>query len=126
MIVPKAVDFAGHKMQYLFRINEERYFLIVEKVEPLTEYEWESTRNLRKFEWKELAFAAATAYHLYQGIETTSTAADAERNWNMTTQRGCCDANACGNMIFPKIAPAVIVGVINGNKILLTKYKAGI
>ena len=66
MIVPKAVDFAGHKMQYLFRINEERYFLIVEKVEPLTEYEWESTRNLRKFEWKELAFAAATAYHLYQ------------------------------------------------------------
>lgn len=25
-------------------------------------------------------------------------------------------------MIFPKIAPAVIVGVINGNKILLTKY----
>jgi NAD+ diphosphatase len=25
-------------------------------------------------------------------------------------------------MIFPKIAPAVIVGVINGDKILLTKY----
>jgi NAD+ diphosphatase len=25
-------------------------------------------------------------------------------------------------MIFPKVAPAVIVGVINGDKILLTKY----
>jgi NAD+ diphosphatase len=28
----------------------------------------------------------------------------------------------CNNMIFPKVAPAVIVGVINGDKILLTKY----
>ena len=30
--------------------------------------------------------------------------------------------SACGNTVYPKIAPAVIVGVINGDKILLTKY----
>ena len=29
---------------------------------------------------------------------------------------------SCGNMIFPKIAPAVIVGVTKGDEILLTKY----
>ena len=28
----------------------------------------------------------------------------------------------CGNMIFPKIAPAVIVGVTDGDRILMTKY----
>ena len=28
----------------------------------------------------------------------------------------------CGNMIFPKIAPAVIVAVIDGNRILMSKY----
>ena len=28
----------------------------------------------------------------------------------------------CGNMIFPKIAPAVIVAVTNGDKLLLSKY----
>ena len=28
----------------------------------------------------------------------------------------------CGNMVFPKIAPAVIVGVIDGDRILMTKY----
>ena len=28
----------------------------------------------------------------------------------------------CGNMVYPKIAPAVIVGVIYDNKILMTKY----
>ncbi len=34
-----------------------------------------------------------------------------------------CDK--CGNMIYPKIAPAIIVGVTNGNKILMTKYAKG-
>ena len=28
----------------------------------------------------------------------------------------------CGNQVFPKIAPAVIVGVTDGDKILMTKY----
>jgi NAD+ diphosphatase len=28
----------------------------------------------------------------------------------------------CGNVIYPKIAPAVIVGIIDGDKILMTKY----
>ena len=28
----------------------------------------------------------------------------------------------CGNMVFPKIAPAVIVGVTDGDRILMTKY----
>ena len=122
LIVPKAVDFAGHKMQYLFRINEERYFLIVEKVEPLTEYEWESTRNLRKFEWKELAFAAATAYHLYQWYRDNQYCGRCGEKLEHDHTERMLRCNACGNMIFPKIAPAVIVGVINGNKILLTKY----
>lgn len=31
----------------------------------------------------------------------------------------------CNNTIYPKIMPAVIVGVTNGDKILLTKYKTG-
>ena len=31
----------------------------------------------------------------------------------------------CGNMIFPRINPAVIVGVMNGDKLLLTKYRQG-
>lgn len=32
---------------------------------------------------------------------------------------------ACGNRIYPRINPAVIVGVINGSRILITKYKSG-
>lgn len=31
----------------------------------------------------------------------------------------------CGNVIYPRINPAVIVGVTNGDKLLVTKYKTG-
>ncbi|MBQ7628033.1 MAG: NUDIX domain-containing protein [Clostridiales bacterium] len=31
----------------------------------------------------------------------------------------------CGNVIYPKIAPAVIVGVTNGDRLLVTKYRTG-
>lgn len=31
----------------------------------------------------------------------------------------------CGNVIYPRIVPAVIVGITNGDKILVTKYKTG-
>ena len=30
--------------------------------------------------------------------------------------------NHCNNMVYPKICPAVIVGVSNGDKLLMTKY----
>ncbi len=31
----------------------------------------------------------------------------------------------CHNTVYPRIMPAVIVGVINGDKLLLTKYRTG-
>ena len=32
----------------------------------------------------------------------------------------CC--KVCGNIVYPRISPAVIVGIIDGNRLLLTKY----
>ncbi|SDY23190.1 NAD+ diphosphatase [Ruminococcaceae bacterium YAD3003] len=31
----------------------------------------------------------------------------------------------CGNVIYPRVVPAVIVGITNGDKILVTQYKTG-
>ena len=31
----------------------------------------------------------------------------------------------CGNIIYPRINPAVIVGVVNGDSILITRYRRG-
>ena len=32
---------------------------------------------------------------------------------------------ACGSKVYPRINPAVIIGVTNGDRLLLTKYKTG-
>ena len=32
---------------------------------------------------------------------------------------------ACGNRVYPRINPAVIVGVIDGDRLLITRYKSG-
>ena len=69
--MPSAVFFEGADLQYLFRIEEDGYFLMKSDGESVVQqllndgYFWESTRNLRDLEHKELAFAASTAHHLY-------------------------------------------------------------
>lgn len=40
-------------------------------------------------------------------------------------QERAMDCPACGHKNYPRIMPAVIVGVISGDRILLTKYKEG-
>ena len=41
------------------------------------------------------------------------------------TGSGCSAAPGAGNLIYPKIAPAVIVAVTHGDRILMTRYQGG-
>ena len=41
-----------------------------------------------------------------------------------TTERAL-KCPSCGHVIYPRIVPAVIVGVCNGDEILVTKYRTG-
>ena len=121
-----AADFPKVKLQYLFRIEENRYFLAmgddaeaaVGAMEGITQT---SARNLRDLKHKELAFAAATAYHLYQWYRDNKFCG----RCGFRTQHGSGErmmkCPSCGNSIYPKIQPAVIVGLIDGDRLLMTK-----
>lgn len=137
LTVPQAADFSGKALQYLFRIEEDGYFLLSgcgqvreEELLQLPEigkllgdgFFWESTRNLRNLEHKELAFAASTAHHLYQWYRDSQFCGRCGEKLTPDHKERMMRCSACGNTVYPKIAPAVIVGVINGDKILLTKY----
>ena len=56
------------------------------------------------------------------GIGTTSSAAAAAGRPSPTIGSGC-SASRRGNLIYPKIAPAVIVAVTDGDRILMTRYQ---
>ena len=110
--------------RYLFRMQERNFFLWTDTVPLAPEggFVYEPVRPLRQLKSKEICFAVMTGWHLY--------------NWYRANRLcGCCGTPTehdskermlrcpnCGNMIFPRISPAVIVAVTDGDRLLLSKY----
>ena len=110
--------------QYLFRMQGQNYFLWTD-ADPIPQcsgFGYEPVRQLRQLKSKDICFAVMTAWHLY--------------NWYRSNRFcGCCGTPTehdskermlrcpnCGNMIFPRISPAVIIAVTDGDRLLLSKY----
>ena len=125
---PKYQDFAVKPAvtRYLFRLDNESWFaaLDVDGVE-CPGFEWVHAGKLRGAIPHERSFAGVTAMQLI-------------RWYRANVYCGCCGEKlcpdgkermlrcpGCGNMVYPKISPCVIVGITDGDKILLTKYARG-
>ena len=125
---PTLAEMSGFSCEYyyLFSIDNYKYFLAhptdSSLVIELEGYHYESVRIFRTADSRHTAFAGITGHHLF--------------NWYQTNQFcGCCSAKMvpdqkermlkcpeCQNMVYPRISPAVIVGVIHNDKILMSKY----
>lgn len=121
---------------YLFAIDEETYFFVTEQeivqelvraANTVQSAEGVGLRSVPMFRMRAMypkrqVFAAATAWHLfrwYTGNRFCGRCGGATRHSGTLRMLEC---PACGNQIFPKIAPAVIIGVTDGGRILMTKY----
>lgn len=71
---------------------------------------------------KARVFAAATAWHLYGWYRDNQYCGRCGHKLSHDEKLRMLSCPACGNQVFPKIAPAVIVGVTDGERILMTKY----
>lgn len=115
--------------QYLFAIDTEagrkKFFLgeaakLPESV--LNEYSYEQQNIFRVKQPKEFAFAGVTACQLanwYQATRFCGTCGSSLVHDKKERMMRCPNCNA---MHYPKISPAVIVAVTNGDKLLMTKY----
>ena len=110
--------------QYIFRMQSVNYFLWMgEAGEPAdTSYEYEGIRSLSLYKTKTECFAAFTASHLYQWYKNNRFCGACQTPTVHDTRERMLRCPECGNMIFPRISPAVIIGVIDGDRILLSKY----
>jgi len=111
-------------LQYLFSIEDEDFFLLMDEQE-LPEYEkyhYETVRTLRQLVSKEVCFAVMTAWHLHVWYNANRFCGHCGTPVVHDEKERMLRCPDCGNMIFPKIAPAVIVAVVDGNRILMTKY----
>ena len=70
-------------------------------------------------------FAAYTAFHLRQWYRTSvfCGACGARTVFDEKERAKVCPE--CGNRIYPRINPAVIIGVTNGDRLLITRYARG-
>lgn len=128
--LPRNKELDGcHGCQYLFCIGTDNFFLCMEFAHP--EYvrckedikcRIEKMSVARDILPKELCFAAYTAYHLYCWYRDNQFCGRCGCSVVSDKKERMLYCTNCGNQIYPKIAPAVIVAVTDGDRILLSKY----
>lgn len=124
---PTVSDFNNNlEFTYLFSIDQIRYFLCDKKV-MIDNYEYANLRRIRKdnispdFE----IFAAHTGKHLADWYRDNKFCGRCASSMNHSSTERAMVCPDCGYTAYPRIMPAVIVGVINGDSILITRYKTG-
>lgn len=129
---PCAADYlaAGAQREnfiYLFAIDEKPYWLYLGAELAWPEeagFTMKSIRTLRRAQPKVSCFAGETGYHLYVWYRDNVFCGRCGQKTLYSHRERAKVCPACGNVIYPKIAPAVIVGITNPecSKIVLTRY----
>ena len=108
---------------YLFSIDGERYYLVEEiNRERQSHFTMENTEIFRYAEPQYLAFAGITGYQLHNWYQSLRFCGKCGRRMKKDSKERMLYCESCHNMEFPKICPAVIIGVTDGDKILMSKY----
>lgn len=108
---------------YLFAIGDESYYLAdTKEIEVPEGYSLENISAIRTLQPKFQVFAAITAYHLFNWYKSNRFCGSCGQPMiHSQKERALCCEN-CGNIVYPRISPAVIVGITDGNKLLMTRY----
>lgn len=110
-------------LRYIFRMQDKNYFLWVgSSGEAELPFAYEPVRKLRQRQSKDICFALMTAWHLYIWYRNNQFCGCCATPTRHDEKERMLRCPQCGNMIFPKISPAVIIAVTDGERLLLSKY----
>ena len=112
---------------YLFRIDERAFFLVSDFSLLPEGYSFLSMQEIRSLPVKgnQDMFAVYTAFHLYQWYAANRFCGRCGGRTEHDAVERAMFCPACGSKVYPRINPAVIIGVTNGDRLLLTKYRTG-
>lgn len=112
------------QFRYIFRLQGVNYYLWMGEAGSCDEkaYGYEQIRQFRQLHSKEVAYALLTAWHLYSWYRNNRFCGCCATPTVHDDKERMLRCPVCGNMIFPKISPAIIVAVTDGDRILLSKY----
>ena len=111
---------------YLFSVDETKFFLKIGNQEIRKEgFNYYSIRDARDRFSKKDVFIIFTGYHLWKWYSDNQFCGKCGHRLNLKESERALVCPECGNTIYPRINPAVIVGVIKGDSLLITKYRTG-
>lgn len=108
-------------LQFLFVIDDMNYYLYDGSLE-LEGYDFQIAARMNGMSCMTSAFAGMTAYHLYVWYSSHRYCGKCGSEMEHLDNERAMSCPACGNRSYPVIAPAVIIGVTNGDEILITRY----
>ena len=106
-------------VQYLFSIDEERFFLGTPTDD---DFDWVVTRKQFPVLKDAHSFALATALHLHRWYSTHIYCGRCGHRLKHLENERALKCENCNQVFYPVIAPAVIVAVSNGEKLLMSRY----
>jgi len=111
-------------LRYIFRLEGEDYFLWMGTAGdcPAQDFAYEPARGLRQLTSKDICYGCMTAWHLYNWYASSRFCGRCGAETRHDEKERMMRCPACGNLIFPRISPAVIVAVTDGDRIVFTKY----
>ncbi len=132
IVFPRVFDYQQNAperiagLRYLFRVDETAVFLDTAEGEPsIPGFTWLTNRLFRRGLPQEFSFAGATAWHLAAWYRTTRFCGRCGTPTQPDKRERALRCPVCGFVSYPRINPAVIIGVTNGDRIILSRYADG-
>lgn len=128
-LVLPTVSQIGMKREYIyiFSLNDTKFFLLEDCSGLENNFEYKDIREIQatKLASREIMYSVYTGKHLrdwYRDNHFCGRCGSPMKHSETERAKVCTE---CGYTAYPRIMPAVIVGVTNGDTILLTKYRTG-
>ena len=112
----------GLEVQFVFSMQGEDYYLWMGEAGDLEGFAYEAAATLRQLVSKNICFAAMTGWHLFTWYRNNQFCGRCAAKTEHDHKERMVRCPNCGNMIFPRISPAVIIALVDKDRLVLSKY----
>ncbi|MBQ3422134.1 MAG: NAD(+) diphosphatase [Romboutsia sp.] len=108
---------------YLFKIDEHKFYLLDNTSSIYKEHlSAENFSIFREIKEDWIRFALVTAMHLYKWYSSNKYCGACGKPNKKDDIERALYCSCCNTKVYPTISPVIMVGIVNNDKLLLTKY----